>query len=204
MTPEIALARLGKLGASTAAIVMGGLGTDGLKKLVKQIAGERLFGDLGEEGFQSKWMKRGHAVENEALDWFEFNQDVVIERQAHIDHPTIPYVSATPDGLLRCRYTVEAKSQSWAVWADTREDWQRGKRGLDAVPSEYRWQCRWQPWCCGLREGRYVAYHPAAGGQGIVIPYEITDEDCERLAARVVVVEGLIRNWIEIFKEEAA
>lgn len=203
MTPELANARLGKMTASMAAVIMGGSETKGLGAYVRQLAGERVYGDLGEEGYSSKWMDRGTETENAAADWYEFTHNVVLERQAHIDHPTIPWVAATPDGLLRGSYTVEAKCPKFSVWAETREVWQRGKRGLDAVPSEYRHQCRWQPWVCGLREGRFVAYHPAGGGQGIVIPYTITEDDCEAMEKRVVIVEGLIRNWIEILKEAA-
>lgn len=204
MTPEIAAARRGKWTASVAAIVMGGLATEGLSKLVRRIAGERVFGDLGEDGFKSAWMERGNEMENPALDFFEFTADVIVERQAHIDHPTIPYVAATPDGLLRGQYTVEAKSPSFHVWAEARESWHTGKRGLAAVPSEYRHQCRWQPWCCDLREGRFIAYHPVDGGQGVIVPYEITDADCDAMAERVEKVEALVRNWIEIFQEKAA
>lgn len=204
MTPELAAARLGKMTASMAAVVMGGLDTGGLKSYVRRLAGERVFGDLGEDSYKSAWMERGNEFENEALDFFEFQNDVALERQAHVDHPTIPNVAATPDGLLRGSYTVEGKCPTFHVWAETREAIHRGKRGLDAVPSEYRHQCRWQPWCCGLSEGRFVAYHPVGGGQGLVIPYTITQDDCDRMAERVVIVEGLIANWITILQEKAA
>lgn len=204
MTPELAAKRLGKMTASKAAVVMGGLNTDGLSKYVRQLAGERVYGDLGEEGYKSSWMERGNELENPALDWYEFQHDVVLERQAHVDHPTIPYVAATPDGLLRGSYTVEGKCPTFHVWAETREAWHRGKRGLDAVPSEYRHQCRWQCWCCGVTEGRFIAYHPAAGGLGVVIPYTVDQSDFDAMAKRVVIVEGLIQNWVEILQEQAA
>jgi hypothetical protein len=204
MTPELAAERLGKQTASMAAVVMGKLDTEGLKKYVRRLAGERVFGDLGEEGYKSPWMERGNEMENPALDFFEFTHDVILERQAHINHPTIPFVAATPDGLRVGEYTAEAKSPSFHVWAETREAWHRGKRGLDAVPSEYRHQCRWQPWCCDLRAGYFIAYHPVDGGQGVIVPYEITDAECDAMAERCVVVNNLVDNWIEIFKERAA
>ena len=59
LTPEQAAKRLGKLGASESAIVMGGLDTKGLAALVRRKAGERVFGDLGEEGYKSWQMDRG-------------------------------------------------------------------------------------------------------------------------------------------------
>lgn len=201
LTKEQLSARLGKLTASNAGVIMGGLKTDGLEKYVKRLAGERVFGDLAEESYKSAAMERGDEVENDALAYFEFEHRVALRRLACIDHPTIPYVAASPDGIGE-DYTVEAKSPLFHNWADTREAWYRGKRGIDAVPSQYRWQCRWQPWCCGFRRGYFVAYHPTSGG--IIVPYEITEDECSQMAERVVLVEGLIRNWVEIFQERIA
>ncbi len=200
LTPEQAAKRLGKLCASESPVIMGGDGTKGLAALVRRKAGERVFGDLGEEGYKSWAMDRGSEVEDAALDWFELVNDVALLRQQHIDHPTIPNVAATPDGLAPGLFTVEAKSPTFHVFCDTVDDWRNGKRGLQCVPSEYRWQCRWQPWCAGLTQGRFVAFHPVRGGQGIVVPYEITQSDRDAMAERVVTVEALIRNWVEILK----
>lgn len=200
LTPEQAAKRLGKFGASEAAIIMGGLTTDGLSKLVRRKAGERVFGDLGEESYHSPLMDRGSEIESAALDWFEFEHNVTLLRGEHVCHPTIPNVSATLDGLAPTQFTVEGKCPTFHVWAETAENWKLGKRGFDCIPSEYRWQCRWQPWCADLTDGRFVAFHPVRGGQGIVIPYQITQADCDAMAERVVTVEALVRNWVEILK----
>jgi putative phage-type endonuclease len=203
LAPDLAQQRMGKLTASMAATVMGGLKTEGLDRYVRRLAGERVFGDLSEPNYQSPAMARGDELENSALDLFEFQHCVTLQRQAHVDHPTIPNVAATPDGLdEQRRYTVEAKSPLFHVWAETREAWHSGKRGLDAVPSVYRWQCRWQPWCCGTAEGYFVAYHPVGGG--VIVPYSVTQSEFDAMAERVAIVEGLIRNWVEIFKEKIA
>lgn len=201
LTPAMAAKRLGKLTASVAPIVMGGEKTDGLKKLVRRLAGERVFGDLGEDSYQSKYMQRGDELEERAIEWAEFELGMPLERQQHVDHPRIPYVAATPDGLRRRLLTAECKCPSFHVWADIREDWQTGKRGLACVPSEYRHQCKWQPWCCDIREGVFVAFHPKGGG--IAIPYTITEDDCKAMEDAARRVEGLIRNWVEILKGTA-
>jgi hypothetical protein len=200
VTPEIAAARLGKLTASMAATIMGGLKTDGLDKYVRRLAGERVYGDLGEESYQSAAMKRGTETENEALDWFEFTEDVVLQRQQHIDHPMVPFAAATPDGLLPGVYTVEGKCPLFHVWTETFEAWRDGKRDLDAVPSGYRHQCRWQPWCCGMREGRFIVFHPAGGGQGVIVPYEITDADIDAMTTRAFLVNEMVNEWVERLK----
>lgn len=200
LSPELAALRLGKLGASDAAVVMGGLNTAGLDKLVKRCAGERVFGDLGEAGYKSAWMERGEQEENAALDWLEFTNEWEFERQTHLTHPKLPWVSATPDGLMRGLRTIEGKCPLFHVWAETRERMSVGKRALEAVPSEYRWQCRWQPWVAEVPEGVFVTFHPVQGGQGIQIPYEVTQSERDQMAERAQLVEGLIRNWVEILK----
>jgi hypothetical protein len=199
LSPENQKQRLGMLTASCAPKIMGGPETKGLSELTRRLAGERLYGDLGEEGYKSWAMERGDEEENPALDWFEFHNDVALERQPFIVHPSIPYVSATPDGLCD-DFTVEAKCPLFHVWAETRERWKLGKRGMECIPSEYRWQCRWQVWCAGVPGGRFVAYHPAGGGLGVVIPYEVSEIEFEQMAKRVVVVDALVRNWMEILK----
>jgi len=182
---------MGKLTASMARIVMGGLNTDGLKTYVCRLAGERVYGDLCEASYQSKAMERGDQLESDALDWYEFNHDVPIVRQQHIDHPTIPMVAATPDGIAD-DHVVEAKSPLFHTWAETKE--------RRTIPAEYRWQCAWQAWCAGKSWGRFVAYHPTHGGQGVVVPFELTKFLIEEMTERVVIVEALIRNWVEVFR----
>jgi len=199
IAPETAELRRGFLTASAAAKIMGGPETKGLSEYVRRLGGERVYGDLGEEGYKSWAMDRGTQEENPALDWFEFKHDVTLVRQPFTRHPTIPYVACLPDGLC-ADYTVEAKCPLFHVWAETREAWHRGKRGFDAIPSEYRWQCRWQVWCAGVPGGRFVAYHPAGGGIGVVIPYTVEPADFEAMEKRAAVVEGLVRNWVELLK----
>jgi hypothetical protein len=201
LTPEQQEIRRGFQTASKAAVIMGGLETKGLSDYVRNLAGERLYGDLGEEGYKNAWMEHGNDFENPALDWFEYTHEVTIERQVFTRHPTLTTVACLPDGLCEA-YTVEAKCPKWSVWCETLEQLKRGKKGLDAVPSEYRWQCRWQVWCAGVPEGRFVVYHPAGGGQGLVIPYTVDQSDFDAMAKRVVVVEGLIANWVDILRSK--
>lgn len=188
MTPELSAKRLGKMTASMAAVIMGALDTDGLADYVDRLAGERLYGDLGDDSYQSKAMARGNKVENAALDWYEFSQDVSIERGAHIDHPLIPYVAATPDAIIRGRKVIEAKSPLFTTWAKI-------KRRRE-VPSTYRWQTRWQLWCCELTECDFVAWHPRP--RGIIIPCTVTSEEIERMGERAMLIEARIRKAMEV------
>jgi hypothetical protein len=194
MTPELRELRLGKLTASKAAVIMGDLKTDGLKRYVRQLAGERLYGDLGDDSYKSAAMDRGNDVEADALDWYEFETDQIIERGPHINHPLIPYVAATPDGIIRGVRVIEAKSPLFTTWAEIKE--------RREVPSEYRWQTRWQLWNAELRECHFVAWHKKP--QGLIIECTVTQSDIDQMAERAALVEARIRQTMEIISERKA
>jgi len=197
VTPELRQARLGKLTASKAAVIMGGLKTDGLEGYVSRLAGERIYGDLGEESFQSAKMKDGNVCEPEALDWAEFTFDCTLRRGVCIQHPSIPYVAGTPDALADS-FVVECKSPLFHVWTDTR------KRG-EIIPSEYRWQCRWQLWIAkalwGWTEGRFISYHRKP--RGFVIPFTVTDSEIEQMTERAILVNIRIEECVEMLRSKA-
>jgi exodeoxyribonuclease (lambda-induced) len=188
---ELRAKRLGKLGASEAPIIMGGVNTDSLEYLVKRKAFERVFGDPDEDGFTSAAMDRGQQVEESALDWYSFTFDVPLERQFHVEHPTIPNVSATPDGFTGSR-CVEGKSPLIQAWMHT------AKTG--EIPSQYRWQCAWQAWCAEVAQTDYVSFHPLAERRTRCIPYILTRDDIEAMRARVILVETRIRVWMRILE----
>ena len=189
MTPELRQARAGKLTASKAAVVMGGLDTEGLKSYVKDIAWERVYGVPDDEGFQSEAMRRGQLVEAEALAWYAFETDSVIDHDPNrtLDHPSVPMVSASPDAL-RFDRVVEVKSPLHRAWMEVAR--------TGCVPSEYRWQCRWQMWCAGLTACDFVAYHPKAGG--LIVSFPIDDASILAMVERVPIIETKIAEWIEI------
>ena len=69
MTPELRQARAGKLTASKAGIIMGGLNTKGLADYVMQLAWERVYGVSDDPGYTSPAMERGTLLEADALAW---------------------------------------------------------------------------------------------------------------------------------------
>lgn len=191
MTPELRLARAGKLTASKAAIVMGGLETKGLADYVKEIAWERVYGPPEEEGYKSAAMERGTLLEAEALSWYAFETGSALDQDSDraIDHPTILNVAASPDALRPDR-VVEVKCPMPRAWMDV-------KRAMK-VPAEYRWQVRWQMWCAGVWLADFVCYHPSAGG--LIVPFALNSEDVQEMADRVPIVEAMIAEWVAILE----
>ena len=192
MTPELRLARAGKLTASKASIVMGGLDTKGLADYVKETAWERVYGPPDEEGYKSAAMERGTLLEAEALSWYAFETGSALDQDSDraIDHPTVPNVAASPDALRPDR-VVEVKCPMPRAWMEV-------KRTMK-VPADYRWQVRWQMWCAGKNLADFVCYHPSAGG--IIIAAELSDEDAKAMADRVPVVEAMIAEWVNILEQ---
>jgi putative phage-type endonuclease len=197
-SPAWDAARAGMLTASVAAQIMSADDQDN-KDLVKTLAFERAFGVIQETNYQSKAMERGKELEARAREWYEFATDCTdLEACAFRRHPVLPFVSCSPDGLRSDR-TVEIKCPLHKAWVDAKRAL-FSDRTKDKVPSAYRWQARWQMWCCGLRRCDFVVWHPQAGG--IIIPYTLTDEDIERMEERAWSIESSVRELHEIISRK--
>lgn len=189
--------RLGKLTASKAGIIMGALNTAGLATYVKTLAWERVYGARDPE-YQNDAMKRGIEMEPLALDWFEFETGVELKRTpGFIQHPTIAYVGASPDALVldfgAPSRTVQAKCPGFAAWMET-------KRTGD-IPSEYRHQCRWEPWVAGLSDCQFFTWHPMSGG--IIVPISVTESECAQMAERAEIVNAVVEKWVAILQDRS-
>lgn len=182
--------KAGHWSASEAATIMGGTDTKGLPELVKRVALERFTGrPVTSKGYKSAAMEHGTLTEPVARDWYAFREFAVVEQVGFVQHARIPWVGWSPDGLLLGRRrAIEAKCPQYSAFMDvlrTRE-----------VPACYRWQCRWACWVGKLDGLDFVAYHPDLGG--IVIPFEVTGDDCDRMTARVQQLEKQVADWLAI------
>lgn len=180
--------------ASKAAVLMGGLDTAGLKSYVMDLAWERVYGVPEEDGYTNPAMERGVILEALARDWYSFQTDSVVDHDPDraIDHPTIPMVAASPDGLLPDR-VLEVKCPLHKAWMEVK------RTGL--VPSEYRWQCNWQMWVTGRKLCDFVCWHPLAGGLIVPFPFDAGEQ---QMAERAALIETKIAEWITILKDQRA
>lgn len=193
-TPEWDAIRAGKWTASSAAKIMGGLTTQGLKDLIKDVAWGRVYGKT-DSGFTSAAMQRGHEVEPEARDWFAFERGSVVEEMGFVQHRTLPHVGWSPDGLHAGRKRgVEIKCLLNKAWLDVFESGE--------VPSEYRWQAKFACFVGELDGLDFVVYHPLAGG--ICIPVEITNDDRDQITARLSILEPKVQDLINRLEERKA
>lgn len=189
-SPEWFEAKLGKLTASRAATAMSGTDTKGFADLCKRIAWERVYGAT-EASYRNSDMDRGSELEPEAREWYSFETGRDVEVVGLIDHPTIPNVACSPDGLLPDR-TVQIKAPLHGAFMEVK----RTKK----VPAEYRYQLAWEAWCCELTHCDFLCYHPSAGG--VIVEYEPPGEVYEQMAERVELIERKVAGWIDILRGE--
>lgn len=193
MTPEMRAQRAGKLTASMAAVIMGGLNTDGLKRYVNRLAFERLYGLPDDDSYQSRAMDEGNKREAAALAWYAFETDAVLLPGGEcITHPELDYVGASPDARLADR-TVQVKCPMAHTWVDY--------VSAGVVPAEYRHQCRWEMWVCGVSQCDFVCWHPQA--TGIIIPMALSSDEATAMHARAALVNDLIIAAMRGIQERA-
>lgn len=196
--PAKCLERLGKLTASKAGVIMGGLDTSGLATYVKSLAWERVYGARDEE-YRNAAMDRGNELEPRALDWYESEAGLTLTRTpGFMQHPTITYVGASPDALVCIDREATIPVHSVQVKCPLHGAWMETKRTMQ-VPAEYRWQCRWEQWVSGVKLCDFVTWHPVAGG--LIVPISVTQEECKQMAERAAVVDAMVQKWVAILTD---
>ena len=194
--PARCLERLGKLTASKAGVIMGGLDTSGLATYVKSLAWERVYGARDEE-YRSAAMDRGNELEPRALDWYAERATglELLRTPGFMQHDHIPYVGASPDAIAlrngNPSFTVQVKCPLHGAWMET-------KRTM-LVPSEYRWQCRWEMWVTSMVTCDFVAWHPVAGG--LIVGIKVTQDECDQMAERAAIVDAMVQKWVAILTD---
>lgn len=193
-TPEWDAIRAGKWTASSGAKIMGGLETQGLKDLVKDLAWGRVFGKT-DRGYSGKSMERGHELEPEARESFAFAHDAEVEQVGFVEHATIPHLGYSPDGLhANRRRGLEIKCLEHKAWIDVFQ-----KR---EIPSEYRWQVRFGCFIGQLEAMDFYVYHPLAGGIDLV--GTITDSEKDQIEGRITILELRVQTLVDRLMERRA
>lgn len=148
--------RAGKLTASRFADVMniiaGGKPGANRRALITLLAVERLTGTCVET-FQNDAMRRGTELEGEARAAYEAHTGELVREVAFIQHPKLPFVGVSPDGMLDPNGMTEFKCPANMA------------KHLEALRSnehaqEYRWQLLGQLWVAEREWVDAVSYDP--------------------------------------------
>ena len=110
-------ARLGKVTASRAADVLTKKGSAARSNLSAQLVLERITKTKA-ESFQSPSMQWGIDQEPTAKLFYEASRGVLVESAGFVQHPSIEYAGASPDGLVGTNGLVEIKCPNTATMID--------------------------------------------------------------------------------------
>lgn len=163
--------RLGKLTSTGAAAIMGTAAAR--RRYLVEKAVEIATGDHKE--IRSKYLEFGKHHENAAIAAYEFETGLAVRLTGLVQHPYIPVIADSPDGLVTETWTQEVvdrgdgevfnipQSRPGVVEAKSRYDQAKHVATIfdDAIPKEYVPQCHWHIWCNNAEFCDYVSYCPA-------------------------------------------
>jgi len=156
-TPEWYAARAGKFTSSSAEALMkvgkrDGKPLKGRGDLIDRLVVERIA-DSVRDNFTAQATERGRHMEVEAREMYAFETGHVITEVAIVVHPTMDYVSCSPDGLIGDDGGVELKCPA------------NVSKHLEALldgahVDEYFWQVQQQLFVTGRKWWDVVCYDP--------------------------------------------
>lgn len=120
--------------------------------LIVTLALEILTGEP-EQTYQNDAMRRGTELEPFARGAYEAHTGELVEQVAFVEHPTMPYVGVSPDGLLGTDGLIEIKCH-----ASQAKHLAALRDGSHAA--EYRWQIQGQLWVTGRHWCDAVSFDP--------------------------------------------
>jgi putative phage-type endonuclease len=116
-----------------------------------QLIAERLTG-VKADSFSSGSMQWGTETEPQAIAAYEFLNDTEVKRIAFIDHPTIEFSGASPDGLLGDDGLIEIKCPN----TSTHISYLINRK----IPKNYINQIQWQLACTGRKWCDFMSFDP--------------------------------------------
>jgi putative phage-type endonuclease len=144
-----------------------------------QLVTERLTG-IPADSYTNAAMQWGTEQEPFAREAYEIETGDTVEQVGFIKHPSIPFVGASPDGLIGKTRGVEIKCPHQSVVHV--QTWAGG------MPSEHVAQVQGGMWVLGLEEWQFISFDPRMPGK-LRLYTEIVKRDDDyiaRLEAEVV------------------
>ncbi|MGZ8317561.1 MAG: lambda exonuclease family protein [Telluria sp.] len=148
-TPEWKRERCGHATASRFYDVLGT--KSGRQSYLEQLVCERVTGEPKPEAF-SHSMDWGHTCEEPAKQLYQLLTGETVQRAGFVKHPTLPWVGASPDGLIgddggievKCPYNSEIHLRTW----------------LEGMPVEHKAQVQGVMWVCERDWIDFISFDP--------------------------------------------
>jgi putative phage-type endonuclease len=181
-TEEWKLLRLGKLTASRMADAMAKPETAARKNYIAQLVAERLTGQVA-ESFTNAAMAHGTEFEPIARAEYEIMTGNDVNLIDFVNHPTLEWCGASPDGLLLDDGLIEIKCPNTA----THIDYLLGQK----PPAKYVPQMALQLICTGRKWCDFASYDPRMPEKHrlFVVRYQPTDLDKYDAAAAMFLAD---------------
>lgn len=145
-------ARMGCVTASALSNVMMAKSTAGYQNYLAHLASERLTGQPTET-YKSAAMEHGTETEAQARAFYELESGNTVTQCGFIQHPTIAYSGASPDGLIGLDGGLELKCPQPVKHA-------RNLMG-GAIDKPYMLQMQWCMACTDRQWWDYGSFNPA-------------------------------------------
>jgi putative phage-type endonuclease len=134
---------------------------------------ERMTGEPTEH-FQSREMEWGTEHEPEARALYQLKYDVDVRTVGFIEHPTMDYAGASPDGLIGEAEGVEIKCPNTATHIETIR--------TRTIPKRYMLQMQWIMECAELERMDFISYDPRMKDNRLVMYVQRVRRDGETVA----------------------
>lgn len=145
----------------------------------------------------SKTMEWGHDNEELAAKKFSDYTGIRIEKCGSYRHPTIPYLSASPDRIFRTKSggigIVEIKCPLPSTFIQYRAEI-KDSETLKAVKPEYWWQIQTEMMCSGARTAFFVAFCPFNKSYLHVVKIEADEAAFKVIEERVRAAEAIVED----------
>ncbi len=196
-SPEWFAAKLGKVSGSrindAVSFLKKGDESEKQTNYKRELVAERITG-IRADFFQNAAMKWGTEKEDDARCEYELLTNKLVTEVGFIDHPTIEWAGASPDGLVDDGL-VEFKCPNTTTHIKYRTE--------GVVPEQYKNQMLWQMICTGTKWCDFFSYDPRMPDElnSFMIRYTPTEDDFLKLE---VAVKKFLFNVDELYKELVA
>lgn len=149
---------------------------------------QELFTGEPERVEVNEYMAHGSAMEPLARAAYEFMRDCECSVPAFIQHPTLPYIGYSPDGLVDEHGLIEIKSPALEP---------RHLRTVESrqVPDDYMPQVQGGLWVTGRQWADFISYFPSISVE--IVRVHRDDEYIKRLAAECAAVWSEVNTALE-------
>jgi len=148
-TPEWLELRKNKFTASNFGKLFMAKTTAGYNELINRVVFERVTGELP-ESYSNEYMQRGHDLEPEAIQRYEFETFRKVKRIGFVEMNE--FIGCSPDGFVGDKGMVQVKVPKYSTLIDYMIS--------NKIPKDYSWQMQGELWICEREWNDFFVYHP--------------------------------------------